>query len=98
MTAQQAKQVVKNALYRTNGETSTSLRLSPNGNRTLRVLMYHKVNDIPDNPTTVPVAHFDDQLAQLGELGSLLIDIDAVLDHDTRGTTQTARAGRMVFD
>ena len=53
MTAQQAKQIVKNALYRTIGETSTTLRLSPNGNRTLRVLMYHKVNDIPDNPTTV---------------------------------------------
>ncbi len=31
MTAQQAKQVVKNALYRTIGETSTTLRLAPNG-------------------------------------------------------------------
>ena len=29
MTAQQAKQVVKNALYRTIGETSTALRLAP---------------------------------------------------------------------
>ena len=29
MTAQQAKQVVKNALYRTIGETSTALRLRP---------------------------------------------------------------------
>jgi hypothetical protein len=69
MTAQQAKQIVKNALYRTIGETSTTLRLSPNGNRTLRVLMYHKVNDIPENPTTIPVGMFDDQLSELGELG-----------------------------
>ena len=66
MTAQQAKQVVKNALYRTIGET---LDRAParrrTASRTLRVLMYHKVNDIPDNPTTVPVARFDEQLAQL---------------------------------
>ena len=27
------------------------------------MLMYHKVNDIPDNPTTVPVGRFDEQLA-----------------------------------
>src|SRR5262249_19423560 len=53
VTAQQAKQIVKNALYRTIGETSTTLRLTPNGANTLRVLMYHKVNDIPENPTTV---------------------------------------------
>ena len=69
MTAQQAKQVVKNALYRTIGETSTAFRLGPESQRTLSVLMYHKVNDIPDNPTTVPVGRFDEQLAQLGELG-----------------------------
>ena len=56
MTAQQAKQVVKNALYRTIGETSTALRLRPDAQKTLSILMYHKVNDLPDNPTTVPVA------------------------------------------
>ena len=64
MTAQQAKQVVKNALYRTIGETSTDAPARRRtGQRTLRVLMYHKVNDIPENPTTVPVARFDEQLA-----------------------------------
>ena len=56
VTAQQAKQVVKNALYRTIGETSTALRLQPDAQKTLSILMYHKVNDLPDNPTTVPVA------------------------------------------
>ena len=55
VTAQQAKQVVKNALYRTIGETSTALRLRPDGQKTLSILMYHKVNDYADNPTTVPV-------------------------------------------
>ncbi|HWE82557.1 MAG TPA: hypothetical protein VG265_12985, partial [Gaiellaceae bacterium] len=69
MTAQQAKQVVKNALYRTIGETSTALRLRPDETKTLSILMYHKVNDLPDNPTTVPVAKFDEQLNRLGELG-----------------------------
>src|SRR5438093_12332900 len=98
MTAQQAKQIVKNALYRTIGETSTTLRLSPNGNRTLRVLMYHKVNDIPDNPTTVPVAHFDEQLTQLRELGYQVVDLDVVLDHYTLGKPLPDKAALITFD
>ena len=98
MTAQQAKQLVKNALYRTIGETSTTLRLAPNGNRTLRVLMYHKVNDIPDNPTTVPVSHFDDQLTQLRELGYQVVDLDAVLDHYTLGAALPDHAVLITFD
>jgi Predicted xylanase/chitin deacetylase len=98
MTAQQAKQIVKNALYRTIGETSTTLRLSPNGNRTLRVLMYHKVNDIPENPTTIPVGMFDDQLAELRELGYQVVDLDAVLDHYTVGAPLPDRAVLITFD
>ena len=65
MTVQQGKQLVKNALYRSIGETSAALRIVPNGAASLRILMYHKVNDIPDNPTTVPVGRFDDQLSQV---------------------------------
>jgi peptidoglycan/xylan/chitin deacetylase (PgdA/CDA1 family) len=98
MTAQQAKQVVKNALYRTIGETSTALRLNPNGERTLRVLMYHKVNDIPDNPTTVPVGRFEEQLAQLTELGYRPVDLDAVLDHYTLGAPLPDKALLISFD
>jgi peptidoglycan/xylan/chitin deacetylase (PgdA/CDA1 family) len=98
MTAQQAKQRVKNALYRSIGETSTALRLNPNGTSTLRVLMYHKVNDIPDNPTTVPVALFDEQLAQLRELGYDVVGLDAVLDHYTRGAELPQRAVLITFD
>jgi peptidoglycan/xylan/chitin deacetylase (PgdA/CDA1 family) len=98
MTAQQAKQIVKNALYRTIGETSTTLRLTPNGSGTLRVLMYHKVNDIPENPTTVPVARFDEQLHQLHELGYKVVDLDAVLDYYTLGTPLPDHAVLITFD
>ena len=86
MTAQQAKQVVKNALYRTIGETSTALRLAPNGERTLRVLMYHKVNDIPDNPTTVPVGAVRRAARRsCASSATRSVDLDAVLDHYTLG-------------
>src|SRR5437762_13734685 len=98
MTAQQAKQIVKNALYRSIGETSTALRLNPNGTSTLRVLMYHKVNDIPDNPTTVPVGLFDEQLAQLRELGYEVVSPEAVLDHYTLGAPLPAKAVLITFD
>ena len=98
MTAQQAKQVVKNALYRTIGETSTALRLRPDGQKTLSILMYHKVNDLPDNPTTVPVWMFDEQLGRLGELGYNVVDLDAVLDHYTLGKPLPEKAVLITFD
>jgi peptidoglycan/xylan/chitin deacetylase (PgdA/CDA1 family) len=98
VTAQQAKQLVKNALYRTIGETSTAFRLNPNGERTLRVLMYHKINDIPENPTTVPVGRFDEQLAQLAELGYRAVDLGAVLDHYTLGAPLPPKAILITFD
>ncbi len=92
MTAQQAKQVVKNALYRTIGETSTAFGFTPNDERTLRILMYHKVNDIPDNPTTVPVGRFDEQLSQLLDLGYQAVDLEAVIDHYTLRTPLPEKA------
>ena len=98
MTAQQAKQVVKNALYRTIGETSTALRLRPDETKTLSILMYHKINDLPDNPTTVPVWKFDEQLSRLGELGYNVVDLDAVLDHYTIGKPLPEKAVLITFD
>src|SRR4051794_8731383 len=85
VTAQHAKQVLKNGLYRALGESSAALRLDPNGETTLRVLMYHKINDIPDNPTSVPVGLFDEQLAQAKDSGYEFVDLDAVLDHFVEG-------------
>jgi peptidoglycan/xylan/chitin deacetylase (PgdA/CDA1 family) len=98
VTVQQGKQLVKNALYRTIGETSAALALVPNGGTALRVLMYHKINDIPDNPTTVPVGRFDDQLAQLGELGYEVVGLEPVLDFYTRGTPLPSKAVLITFD
>src|SRR5438105_10148925 len=98
MTAQQAKQRFKNALYRSIGETSTALHLDANGGATLRVLMYHKVNDIPDNPTTVPVGLFDEQLAGVRELGYTFVGLDEVLDHYGRGIPLPPKAVLITFD
>ena len=98
MTVQQGKQLVKNALYRSIGETSAALGLVSNGSTVLRVLMYHKINDIPDNPTTVPVGRFDEQLAQLRELGYRVVDLDAVLDHYTLGAPLPRGAVLITFD
>ena len=43
--------------------------------------MYHKVNDRPENPLRSRSRVFDEQMAQLGELGYTVVDLDAVLDH-----------------
>jgi peptidoglycan/xylan/chitin deacetylase (PgdA/CDA1 family) len=98
VTVQQGKQLVKNALYRSIGETSTAFGLVPNGSTALRVLMYHKINDIPDNPTTVPTERFDAQLTQLGELGYEVVGLDAVLDHYALGAALPPRAVLITFD
>jgi peptidoglycan/xylan/chitin deacetylase (PgdA/CDA1 family) len=98
MTAQQAKQIVKNALYRTIGETSITFRLAPEVEPSLRVLMYHKVNDTPDNPTTVPVGRFDEQLGRLAELGYQVVGLDAVLEHFNDGEPLPKNAVLITFD
>ncbi len=98
MNAQQAKQALKNGLYRGLGETSSVLRVSADESRVLRVLMYHKVNDIHDNPTTVPIGHFDEQMSQLRDLGYVVVDLDDVLDHYVRGVPLPAGATLITFD
>jgi peptidoglycan/xylan/chitin deacetylase (PgdA/CDA1 family) len=77
---ERVKQVLKNGLYRAIGETATGLGAVNGDGRTLRVLMYHKVNDLPGNRMSMPVSIFDEQMAQLGELGYTVVDLDAVLD------------------
>src|ERR671929_224904 len=69
MQATRAKQLLKNGIYRAIGETVAGTgALDGEGGRTLRALMYHKVNDLPGNPVTVPTSLFDEQMAQLREL------------------------------
>jgi peptidoglycan/xylan/chitin deacetylase (PgdA/CDA1 family) len=98
MTTQRAKQLVKNAVYRSIGETSSVLRLDADGETTLRVLMYHKINDIPDNPTSVPVSLFDAQLGLAHDLGYRFVDLDAVLDHYLVGKPLPRNTVLITFD
>ena len=99
MRAERAKQLLKNGVYRTIGETTATF--SPrNGaaDARLRVLMYHKVNDLPENPLSVPVGAFDDQLAQLRELGYTVVSLDDVLAFYRDGTPLAARPVLITFD
>jgi peptidoglycan/xylan/chitin deacetylase (PgdA/CDA1 family) len=97
--AERFKQSLKNGLYRTIGETTTGVgAVNGNGARSLVVLMYHKVNDLPGNPITIPVSLFDEQMAQLRELDYTVVDLDAVLAHYTDGKALPRRAVLITFD
>ncbi len=99
MRADRAKQLLKNGVYRTLGEAVSGVgALDGETDRTLRILMYHKVNDLWPNPTTVPTAVFDEQMAQLGELGYTPVALEAVRDHYVAGTALPERAVLITFD
>jgi peptidoglycan/xylan/chitin deacetylase (PgdA/CDA1 family) len=97
--ATRAKQLLKNGIYRAIGETVSGVgALDGTGGRTLRALMYHKVNDLPGNPVTVPAGLFDEQMAQLRELGYAVVGLDDVLDHYLRGAPLPPGATLITFD
>ena len=98
VTRHRVKQLVKNAVYRSIGEVSSVWRRDPDGTVTLRVLMYHRINDVPDNPMSVPVRVFDEQLAVARELGYEIVDLGAVLDHYVNATPLPANALLITFD
>ena len=82
MRADRAKQLLKNGVYRAIGETvSGTGSLDGEDERTLRVLMYHKVNDLTPNPTTVPTAVFAEQMQLLADLGYMPVSLQQVRDH-----------------
>ena len=95
---EQIKQLLKNSVYRTIGETANGVGVTNGDGRSLRVLMYHKVNDLPANPLTMPVSLFDEQMDQLQQLGYQVVDLDAVLAHYVDGTPLPARAVLITFD
>ena len=99
MNAEELKQVVKNGVYRSIGEAATGVGAG-NGlhDRTLCVLMYHKVNDQPGNTVTVPLGAFDEQMAQLGELGYTPVSLDDVIAHYTRHVPLPPQAVLITFD
>jgi peptidoglycan/xylan/chitin deacetylase (PgdA/CDA1 family) len=98
MRAERVKQILKNGVYRTIGETATAIGANGNGNRSLRVLMYHKVNDVPENPLTMPVSVFDEQMDQLRQLGYTVVDLEAVLAHYVDGAPLPPQAVLITFD
>ena len=82
MRAEELKQALKNGVYRSLGEAATGVgAVDGLHERTLVVLMYHKVNGVDGNTVTVPPTAFDEQMAQLGELGYTVVSLDDVLDH-----------------
>ena len=95
---EQIKQVLKNSVYRAIGETARGIGVVNGDDRTLRVLMYHKVNDQPNNRMSMPVSLFDEQMAQLKELGYVVVDLDAVLAHYVEGRPLPEGAVLITFD
>jgi peptidoglycan/xylan/chitin deacetylase (PgdA/CDA1 family) len=96
--ADRVKQLLKNSVYRSIGETAAVIGGNGDGHRTLRVLMYHKVNDVPGNPLTMPVSLFDEQMDQLRTLGYTVVDLHAVLDHYVDGRNLPPKAVLITFD
>src|SRR4029078_13360227 len=94
---EQIKQHLKNSVYRAIGETASGIRAVNGDDRTLRVLMYHKVNDLPGNRMSMPVELFDRQMAQLRELEYTVVDLDAVLAHYVDGAPLPAGPLRLHF-
>jgi peptidoglycan/xylan/chitin deacetylase (PgdA/CDA1 family) len=100
---EQIKQLLKNSVYRALGETANGIGpllggTSNGGGRSLRVLMYHKVNDLPGNRMSMPVSIFDEQMAQLRELGYTAVDLDAVLGHYVENKPLPEGAVLITFD
>jgi peptidoglycan/xylan/chitin deacetylase (PgdA/CDA1 family) len=96
--AERLKQLLKNGVYRSLGELASGLGVNGEENRALRVLMYHKINNDEDNPLSVPVSLFDEQMAQLKALAYTVVDLNAVLDHYVRGVALPPRAVLITFD
>jgi peptidoglycan/xylan/chitin deacetylase (PgdA/CDA1 family) len=99
MRADRAKQLLKNGVYRALGETvSGTGGLDGEAERTLRVLMYHKVNDLWPNPTTVPIDVFAAQMELLPELGYQPVSLEEVRDHYLDGAALQPGAVLITFD
>ena len=95
---EQIKQALKNSVYRAIGETASGIGAVDGDDRSLRVLMYHKVNDLPGNRMSIPTSLFDEQMAQLRQLGYVVVDLDAVLAHYLAGAPLAPGAVLITFD
>ena len=99
MRADELKQALKNGVYRSIGEAATGAGVVDEiAERTLCVLMYHKVNDTVGNTVTVPTSQFDEQMAQLRELDYTVVSLDDVLAHYLEGRPLPTQAVLITFD
>jgi peptidoglycan/xylan/chitin deacetylase (PgdA/CDA1 family) len=99
MRADRAKQLLKNGVYRALGEAATRVgAVDGDEERALRVLMYHKVNDLWPNPTTVPTSVFAEQMEVLGKLGYTPVSLDDVRDYYLLGRALPPGAVLITFD
>jgi hypothetical protein len=99
MRADELKQALKNGVYRSIGEAATGAGVVDGiAERTLCVLMYHKVNDTVGNTVTVPTSQFDEQMAQLRELDYTVVSLDDVLAHYLEGRPLATQAVLITFD
>jgi peptidoglycan/xylan/chitin deacetylase (PgdA/CDA1 family) len=60
--------------------------------------MYHKVNDLTPNPTTVPTTVFAEQMALLGDLGYEPVSLEQVRDHYVEAKPLPPGAVLITFD
>ena len=98
MRADELKQALKNGVYRSIGEAATGAGAVDGLDRTLCVLMYHKVNDTAGNTVTVPTSQFDEQMAQLRDLDYTVVSLDDVLAHYLDARPLPHRAVLITFD
>jgi peptidoglycan/xylan/chitin deacetylase (PgdA/CDA1 family) len=96
--ALRALQLAKNGVYRGLGETAAALGAFGDQDRSLRVLMYHKVNDLWPNPITIPTTVFDEQMTLLRDLGYVPVSLEAVRDHYVGGAPLPQGAVLITFD
>jgi len=66
---EQIKQLLKNSVYGQSAETANGLGAVNGDERSLRVLMYQQGQRPAGKPDVMPVSLFDEQMAELRELG-----------------------------
>jgi len=93
--AHATKQHVKNTVYLGIATIGRLRRSAPDG---LRVLLYHKVNDLDGNPGSVSTRLFAEHMSMVAAEGYQPVSLDDVLDHLGRGAPLPSRATLITFD
>ena len=91
------KQRIKNSVYRTIGTVGSHVGAGRRRNG-LRVLLYHKVNDVEGNPGAVPTRLFADHVESLEAMGYRVVGLEEIVECFRRGTAPPANAILITFD